>query len=377
MIFARIVYALNWMNIGAIFVLMAPDLGVGVGGLGTLTSAFYLGIGLMQVPGGVMAAKWGPKRLVVVGVFLSSLATLGVSASSSVALIAAFRFLVGTGMAFVFAPGIVIMARLFRGERAGVGVGLFNSAFNLGGGLAIFGWIVVATAIGWRPSLQASGVLGLLTGALVQLFVPGDKGTEGFVLNPKSLLLIIRDRQLILLGFTTLGFGVANLIIASFMVEYLVNALGVGKVTAGLVSSLIVVVPIFTSVWGGALYDRASKTRLLMSVALLGSAGALAIGAFPSVYAAAACAALGGIVSGIGFTFAFAGARDLNAAEKDYDALAIAWVNGISLTGSFVPPLIYTALVENAGYPYAWLGCAVLTLASLVPLALMVSRFRR
>ena len=47
LIFARIVYAINWLNVGAIFVLMSPDLGVGVAGLGTLTSAFYLGIGLM------------------------------------------------------------------------------------------------------------------------------------------------------------------------------------------------------------------------------------------------------------------------------------------------------------------------------------------
>ena len=55
----RIVYAINWLNIGAIFFAMGPDLGSGVVGLGTLTSSFYIGLGLMQVPGGVLAAKWG------------------------------------------------------------------------------------------------------------------------------------------------------------------------------------------------------------------------------------------------------------------------------------------------------------------------------
>jgi MFS family permease len=64
------VYAINWLNVGAIFVLMETDLGAGVGGLGTLTSAFYLGIGLMQLPGGLMAARWGPKNAVVPGIFL-------------------------------------------------------------------------------------------------------------------------------------------------------------------------------------------------------------------------------------------------------------------------------------------------------------------
>ncbi|TMI48990.1 MFS transporter, partial [Candidatus Bathyarchaeota archaeon] len=46
---ARIVYAVNWLNIGALFYLMSGDLNSGVSGLGTLTSSFYLGVGLMQV----------------------------------------------------------------------------------------------------------------------------------------------------------------------------------------------------------------------------------------------------------------------------------------------------------------------------------------
>ena len=60
------------------------------------------------------------------------------------------RFLVGSGMAFVFAPGVVMVTRLLRGGKSGMGVGLFNSAFDIGGIIAIFGWVVIATAIGWR-----------------------------------------------------------------------------------------------------------------------------------------------------------------------------------------------------------------------------------
>ncbi len=59
---ARIVYAINWLNIGAIFYLMSADLHSEVSGLGTLTSSFYLGVGTMQVPGGILAAKWAPRK---------------------------------------------------------------------------------------------------------------------------------------------------------------------------------------------------------------------------------------------------------------------------------------------------------------------------
>ncbi|HYC26677.1 MAG TPA: MFS transporter, partial [Nitrososphaerales archaeon] len=154
---ARVVYAINWLNVGAIFVLMSPDLGVTVAGLGTLTAAFYLGVGLMQVPGGMLTARWGAKKVVVTGILISSAAVLATSAGTTIWEIAALRFVVGTGMAFVFAPGVVLVAELFRGGKSGVGVGLFNSAFDIGGVIALFGWVVLAEWSGWRPSLLVGG----------------------------------------------------------------------------------------------------------------------------------------------------------------------------------------------------------------------------
>ncbi|HEX4920461.1 MAG TPA: hypothetical protein VFV92_06950, partial [Candidatus Bathyarchaeia archaeon] len=67
---ARIVYAINWLNIGALFYLMSPDLNSGISGLGVLTSTFYLGVGLMQIPGSLLAAIWGPKRTVTTGLLV-------------------------------------------------------------------------------------------------------------------------------------------------------------------------------------------------------------------------------------------------------------------------------------------------------------------
>src|SRR5207247_3042707 len=111
---------------------MSADLNSGVLGLGTLTSSFYLGVGIMQVPGGILAAKWGPKRTVSLGILVSSMAVLGTSISSAILEVAILRFIVGAGMALVFAPSVVIMTR-FLGGKSGTGVGLINSAFDIGG----------------------------------------------------------------------------------------------------------------------------------------------------------------------------------------------------------------------------------------------------
>jgi MFS family permease len=373
---ARIVYAVNWLNVGAIFVLMGPDLGAGVGGLGSVTSLFYIGLGLAQVPGGLLAARWGPKKVVAIGVFVSSFAVLGTSLSSSVPEIAVLRFVVGTGMALVFAPSVVLVARLLRGGRSGLGVGVYNSAYDAGGLVGLFGWIVIATVTGWRPSLAISGGLGVLTGVLVLLCVPKDAGRVDLV-KTKALRSIIGDRQLIFLGLGTLGLGIGNLVIQTFMGYYLVHAYGLSPSTAEAIASMVVVLPIFIALIAGRHYDRTTKPKLMMVASLVVSCGALAVGALHSPLAALACAIGGGVAAGFGYTAAFAGAKDLNRAEREYDGLAVAWVNCIQLLGSFWPPLFYSYLVEVAGYSSAWLGSAALSTLFVVPVLLMKEGFGR
>ncbi len=374
LVFSRVVYAINWLNIGAIFVLMSPDLGVGTAGLGVLTSTFYLGLGLMQVPGGLAAAKWGPKPVVVFGIFLSSFAVLGTAVSSSLAAIAALRFVVGTGMAFVFAPAVVLVSRHLSGNT-GLGVGLFNSAYDFGGIIGLFGWVVIATAEGWRQSLLLSGALGILTGLLVIALVPGDGGNSEFKAKRDAVMSILANRQIILLGMVTLGISVGNVLISNFMVEYLVNFLHYPPVEAGLVGSMVVVLPVFTAIWAGRSYGKTSRPRLVLTLVVLGTGLALLLCSYPSVYAALGCSVLGGSCAGIGYTFAFAGAKDLNRSGSQYDGLAISWVNAISLTGAFGPPLFYTYFVDAVGYSAAWGASAVLCLIFLAPLLLMVERF--
>jgi MFS family permease len=377
LIVARIVYAVNWLNFGAVFYLLSQEVGAGVSGLGNVTAAFYLGIGLVQVPSGILAAKYGPKKVLVAGIFLSSSSVIGTSASTSIPELEVLRCLVGAGMAFVFAPGVVIITRLLRRGRSGMGSGLFNSAYDIGGVIALFGWIVVATAVGWRLSLALSGALGLITGALVMLILPRDDPGEGFSIRRKALVGILKNRQILLLGLGVLGFSVGNTLISNFMVFYLKNSLGVEGTVAGLVTSLITVVPIFTSILGGRLYDRSSRHRQLMLAAMVGSSVSLAVVGAASLSAAVVASVLGGVVAGVGFTFAFAGARDFNRSGAEYESLAIAWVNSIQLTGSFFPPIIFSYIAEQAGYSQAWIWSGVLIVGFMVPVFLMAEDWRR
>jgi MFS family permease len=363
----RIVYAVNWLNIGAIFYLMSADLNSGVSGLGTLTSSFYLGVGIMQVPGGVLAAKWGPKRTVSLGIFVSSLAVLGTSVSSAVFLVAILRFIVGAGMALVFAPSVVLMTR-FLGGKSGTSVGLINSAFDIGGIFGLFGWILLASVTGWRSTLVLSGGLGVLTGLMVIALVPKDGENNQFRFSTDKLVRILSDRNLVVLGLGSLGSNLGSVLISSFMAYYLQASLGETYAIAGIVAAMIVVLPIYTSLWGGRLYDRTRKPRRLLILSGLGMTSALLVTAAPTLPAAAAGAVLGGIAVGPASTINFAAAKDLSKVEPEYEGLTIGWVNSISLTGSFWPPLVFSYFARSLNYSAAWIAGAAMCFLLLVPL---------
>ncbi|HXX87595.1 MAG TPA: MFS transporter, partial [Candidatus Acidoferrum sp.] len=174
LVFGRVVYAVNWYSLAAVFFLIKSELNQNVSGLGLVISTFFVGIGLSQVPGGILAAKIGPRLTAIFGTAIASLAVLLTGLAGNLVEIAILRFFVGFGMAFVFAPGVTLMTRLLREGSEGLGVGIYNSAFSLGGVIGLSGWSVLATVVGWRISLIIGGLLGLFTSVLLWVLVPED-----------------------------------------------------------------------------------------------------------------------------------------------------------------------------------------------------------
>ena len=163
LILGRVVYAINWLNMAAVFSLIAFEFQQDISGLGVVTAAFYIGTGAFQVPGGILAAKTGPRLTVIYGTTIASVFALLTGFARNIAEMAVLRFLVGAGMALVFAPAIVLVVRLMRKGSEGLGIGTYSSAFYLGSIIGLSGWAAIAVALGWRGSLIISGSLGLAT----------------------------------------------------------------------------------------------------------------------------------------------------------------------------------------------------------------------
>src|ERR687897_2649534 len=76
LIIARIVYGINWFNISAIFPLIALEFNKDVSLLGSISAAFFIGVGLFQIPAGLFAARFNPRTSAIVGIIITSAASL-------------------------------------------------------------------------------------------------------------------------------------------------------------------------------------------------------------------------------------------------------------------------------------------------------------
>lgn len=369
LIFSRTLYAVNWYNVASVFAFIAYDFRQNVSGLGIVTASFYAGLGAFQVPGGIIAAKIGPRKTAVYGMMLASVAASLTALTFDFNQFVILRFFVGVGMALFFGPGVTLVAKYFRRGSQGFGVGLFNGAFYLGGGLGLFVWSVLGVLVGWRVSLGTSGALGILGAFLLLAYVPKEEW-KGFVVKASDLRRILSDKWLLLLSLELFGIGSGSILVSTFMVFYLEQSLKLGPAIAGGIGGIAPFFAVFASPLVGVLYDKTRRVRLLLFLSGSALAIAVALVAIGSILSAVVSTMIVGLCAGA-FTVSYLAARQAASKWPEYESLAVSWVNSIQMLAGFWSPVTFSILVISIGYADSWLVAAVYTflLISVILLA--------
>jgi len=369
----RLFYSINWFSIPPIFFLIALDLHEKVSGLGLISSAFLVGIGLFQVPGAILSAKFGARRICILGMALLSVSALLCALASSIDMIAVLRFFSGMGMALFFPPSISLMTRYWRAGRAGFILGLNNAVASLGGGIGLFAWAIVGDSIGWRLSLALIGGLGLVSMVFLFLNVPSDALTEDFQLRLPGLRRIFLDRWLLLVGCVLLAYNVGNTLDATFVEVYLHDSLGLSAGLSGGIGSLVIFSGLFTAPIAGHFHNRVVRVKLVLAASGLAIAGGVALASLATPVAVAASAVTVGLASGVGYTIAF-GTAWHSSAQGAQRAIALSWVNSVQLLFSFWAPYLFSFVVVGYGYQLAWLTGGLYTVVFIFPILLSPGR---
>ena len=369
----RLFYSINWFAIPPIFYLIALDLHAPVSGLGLISSAFLVGIGLFQVPGAILSSRFGPRTMVITGMLVLSVSAMLCALVSSIELIAVLRFFSGMGMALFFAPSITLMTSHAKAGRAAFVLGLNNAVASLGGGIGLFAWALVGDSIGWRLSLVLIGGLGLASTVFLFLNVPRDAPSQGFQLRFPDLRRILLDRWLLLVGGVLLSYNIANTLVATFAEVYMHDSLGISAGAAGGFGSLVILSGLFTAPLAGHFHDRVKNVKLVLVASGLAMALGVALASLETAAAVVAAAVTVGLASGVGYTFAF-GTAWHSSELKHHRAIALSWVNSVQLLFSFWAPYLFSFVVLDYGYQVAWLTGGLYTAIFILPILLFRGR---
>lgn len=152
------------------------DLGMGASGLGLLTSAYFLGFGLFQIPLGLLLDRWGPRRVEAVLLLVAALGCTVFALGQDLQTLAVGRALIGLGVSACLMASFKAFSQWFPAER----LPSLSATIMVAGGLgALSASVPVAAALpllGWRGVFVAVAVL-LVASAALLMTTPEQRAT--------------------------------------------------------------------------------------------------------------------------------------------------------------------------------------------------------
>lgn len=147
--------------------------------LGSLAATYFYVYTVMQIPTGVLADTWGPRRIVTLGGILAGLGAILFGSAETLAAASAGRLLVGLGVSVMFISMLKLNAAWFHDRHFATVTGMTILMGNVGSILATAPLSAALTVMTWRNVFIDIGVFSLLLAALAWLFVRDQPGVVG------------------------------------------------------------------------------------------------------------------------------------------------------------------------------------------------------
>ena len=255
---------------------LAAELKLDLGTSALLTSIYSLVAATCGLAFGLTAQRFGPLRLVVGGLLLSSAASLLGAVSQGAIVLLASRVIEGLGfiMAVVAVPTLIIGAT--RAADRPVAMGIWGSYVPAGSSLMMLATAFTLAPLGWR------GVWGLAAAAsglcaLAVWFGMAHQRQSAAAAPVEALpwRVAVREAlepQSLLLAGCFMAYGAQYLAVTSFLPLMLVERLSVPVAAAGLMGAGVAASNIIGNVGSGWLAGRGWTARRVITVAALGMA---------------------------------------------------------------------------------------------------------
>ncbi|MFB8235258.1 nitrate/nitrite transporter [Kitasatospora purpeofusca] len=258
----------------------ADRFGIGASALSTFSILQVLVYAAMQIPVGVLVDRFGPRKVLLLGVLLLSTGQLAFAFSDAFGPALASRAVLGCGDAMTFISVLRIAARWFPAAKNPL-VAQLTGLAGMSGNLVTT--VVLAQALhseGWTPTFTAIALLGIAVFALVALFLR--ESPEGAAPaapadgRPRPAVgQQVRDawqepgtRLGLWIHFTTQFPG--NAFGLLWGLPYLVQAQGMTRTEAGGLLTLLVLANMSFGFLFGRLLSRTSRARMPIVLTTIG-----------------------------------------------------------------------------------------------------------
>jgi MFS family permease len=343
----------------------ADELDLSKAGVGILAAAYPAGALAGGIPGGVSAARYGVKPVVVAGLLLMVVTTTAFGFAENIVVLDLARFAQGFASSLTWTASLAWLVSQAPPRQRGLLIGTAMSAAIVG---ALFGPVLggVASLIGIEVAFSAVAVLGLVLAVWAAL-MPAPRAERAQPLS--TLWAAARDRAVLgSIWFVTLPallFSTMNV-----LVPLRLDVLGMGALGISAVFLISAAVEAVLNPVAGRVSDK--RGRLLpIRAGLAASAVATVLLPWPdSRWVLATVVVLAGMAFGVFWTPAMSHLADL--AERrglDY-AYGFALVNMAWAPGQVVGAALGGGLARatSDAVPYLLLtGACVLSLAALSP----------
>ncbi len=272
--------------------------------LGLINSLFFLMYTVLQIPAGILADRYGRKRVLVPGYLIHGIgAALGGFAGGFTSFMGA-RVLTGLFQGSYFAPHYSLAtAEIPPHRRAGANAVMGSGAgFGIIIGSTLASLLVFRLGWSWRSVFILMGLVTIALATLMQFLVRDDRKnhqavtpTDTVAAAPTTHSIPRELWTVFVIGFCTM-YGL--FLILTWLPSYLTLARGFDRETAGLLANIMPLATIPSAIFFGILADRTGKRKLLLNllipVAALGLFLVMAAPSRPVLYLGLALYGLSG-----------------------------------------------------------------------------------
>lgn len=362
-----------------------PELSAFFGGttsaeLGAISSWYFLGYALMQIPSGLLVDHIGMRRVVIPGFLLFALGTAIMASAHSLSMLYLGNVLAGVGSGTFYGIAYTITNTRVPARRKSLATAIVNSGTAVGSGLGIASAssLVSTGLINWQMLAGITGALALAMVAVFAKSLPKEHGAGAKTSDaPAGKTFTVHLAAACVLYFATLYL---YYLISTWLPDFLHVERAFDVSFAGAASIAVFLAGIPGALVAGRLADRHPKRQIAL-IAALEAVAALAL--LPLVFGQSApLAAFGAIAYGFfgklavePLIISWLGAH-INPARM---TTTFGIFNFFGMSASVFAPLVTGVLADATGsdVPGFLVALAILALGTAAFLVILAVRARR